>query len=87
MHACVRACVRECRFPDQGASSTFFTAAQSHIDAFSGSLIDFHTDLHDSEPFWVQSGDTCVPRPLPGPWGKDERSDWYQALLQAVVAE
>jgi hypothetical protein len=31
--------------PRQGASSTFFTAAQQGIEAFSGALIDFNTTV------------------------------------------
>eukprot|EP00035_Acanthoeca_spectabilis_P017920 m.378778 g.378778 ORF g.378778 m.378778 type:complete len:348 (+) comp16708_c4_seq3:167-1210(+) len=74
------------QYPDQGASSTFFTAAQPGIEAFSGSLIDFDTKVTRTAPYWVQSGDSCIPRALPPPWTESERSDWFDAVQKLIAA-
>ena len=72
------------QYPMQGASSTFFTAAQPGIENWSGSLIDFYTVVNDTDPYWVQSGETCIPRALPPAWGDEERSEWWDALKQTI---
>eukprot|EP00038_Savillea_parva_P007729 m.172171 g.172171 ORF g.172171 m.172171 type:complete len:373 (+) comp13484_c0_seq1:46-1164(+) len=75
------------QWPDQGATSTFFTAGQPGIEAFSGALIDFDTKMgaNGSAVPWTQSGDTCIPRALPPPWTDADREGWYQAV-QAMIA-
>jgi NAD(P)-dependent dehydrogenase (short-subunit alcohol dehydrogenase family) len=70
------------QFPDQGATSTFFTAAQPGIELFTGALIDFATDT--SGEYWVQSGDSCIPRPLPPGWNDTQRAEWYDALQKLL---
>eukprot|EP00037_Helgoeca_nana_P023618 m.245861 g.245861 ORF g.245861 m.245861 type:complete len:351 (+) comp26411_c0_seq1:1370-2422(+) len=74
------------QYPDQGATSTFFTAAQPGIEAYSGSLIDFDTKMMNGSPFWVQSGDTCVPRALPPAWTDTDRAQWYGAIQKMIAA-
>ena len=74
------------QYPDQGATSTFFTAAQPGIEAYSGSLIDFDTTLPTTGEYpWIQSGDTCIPRPLPPPWNETQRSDFYDELQKLIL--
>jgi hypothetical protein len=74
------------RWPDQGATSTFFTAAQPGIEDRTGALIDFATVVNpgnDQLP-WVQSGDTCTPRPLPPGFTDSDREQWYEAVQKMV---
>lgn len=87
-------CPREIGFrpcpqhPAQGAMGVVFAALMSggEMDAASGSLFDYATTL--APPKWVQSGPSCVPRPLPGwltaaesrPWDDSERSSWFDRV-------
>eukprot|EP00040_Diaphanoeca_grandis_P039961 m.260753 g.260753 ORF g.260753 m.260753 type:complete len:352 (+) comp40553_c0_seq1:113-1168(+) len=71
------------QYPIQGATSTFFAAGQPAIEGFSGSLIDFKTEFATPDE-WVQSGDTCIPRPLPPPWNETQRAQWYDQLQQLI---
>jgi hypothetical protein len=76
------------RYPDQGATSTFFTAAQPGIEDHSGALIDFDTKVYrgNEKLPWQQSGETCTPRVLPPPWTDTERVQWYDAVQKMLLA-
>lgn len=74
--------------PAQGATSTFFAAAQPGIEANSGAMFDFETRHSASDPYiWTQSGETCIPRALPA-WDAKFRAQWYdevQTLLKDMT--
>jgi len=77
------------QYPEQAVSSTFFAATQPGIEAASGALLDFATNI-TKEMGAVQSGETCIPRPLPqGPSYAitSHRSDWYDVVHSIVEQE
>merc|ERR1712130_795472 len=74
------------QYPEQAVSSTFFAATQPGIEAASGALLDFATNI-TKELGAVQSGETCIPRPLPqGPSYAitSHSSGWYD-VVQSII--
>lgn len=67
--------------PAQGAASTAFAALTPGAHAATGQMLDFKTDI--GADGWMQSGETCVPRPLPA-WVQAESEAWYEAVQRIV---
>lgn len=67
--------------PAQGAASTAFAALTPGAQAATGQMLDFKTDI--GADGWMQSGETCVPRPLPS-WVQAESEAWYEAVQRIV---
>ena len=66
------------QYPEQGAASTLWTAAESGLeDRWNGALIDFHTTV-GGEKEWVQDGVSCVPR-----WDPQSKFEETEAEIAA----
>eukprot|EP01065_Artemidia_motanka_P031771 TRINITY_DN383_c0_g1_i1.p1 TRINITY_DN383_c0_g1~~TRINITY_DN383_c0_g1_i1.p1 ORF type:complete len:361 (+),score=145.60 TRINITY_DN383_c0_g1_i1:62-1084(+) len=74
------------QYPAQGATSTLFAMVQPGIESATGSLFDFDTTIKaGASPPWVQSGDSCIPRPLPLPWNSTTGLQWYDMVQKALA--
>jgi len=73
------------QLPQQGVTSAIFAAAETGIEFRSGALIDYHTTQFTNGTYF-QSGDSCIPRPLPWNWTDAKRSQWYD-YIQSVIKE
>lgn len=71
------------QLPAQGAASTAFAALVPGAEAAAGRMLDFETDVDKVAGKWVQSGETCVPRPLPE-WDEAEAEKWYSSV-QSII--
>jgi len=72
------------QYPVQAVTSSLFAAAQPGIEMASGSLIDFETHYVDTPDEFTQSGESCVPRPLPSFEINAHRAEWFDAVQTMI---